>query len=46
MNLKRRRVCSKRCLIYFYAHMEAPDLSLQSLEISKLEFMFKICHQA
>jgi len=44
-SLKRRRVCLLRCLIYFYAHMEAPDLSLQSVETSKLKFMFKICHQ-
>jgi hypothetical protein len=46
MNLKRRRVCLLRYLTHFYVHIEASDLSLHSVEISKLEFMFKICHQA
>lgn len=46
VNLKRRIDCLLRCLIYFYAHMGASDLSLQSVEITKLEFMFKIRQQA
>jgi len=45
VKLKRRPVCLLRCLIYFCAHMGASDLSLQGVEISKLEFMFQICQQ-